>query len=155
MTTTNPASSARPPAIASSLGGARIGIAVRGHQILTDQPASGGGEDSAPTPIELLGAALAGCIVLYVNRFCAARDLPADDVQVLVHPFWAQNPGRIERFEVELRLPPSIPEKLYPLLERVALTCPVHHTLTQAPGITVRLNPAATEPAPTVPAGTG
>jgi uncharacterized OsmC-like protein len=35
---------------------------IRGHKITIDQPAIAGGTDTAPTPLELLFASLAGCI---------------------------------------------------------------------------------------------
>lgn len=35
---------------------------IRGHKVLIDQPASGGGTDTGPTPLEMLFASLAGCI---------------------------------------------------------------------------------------------
>ena len=37
------------------LGSDRFSIAVRDHMLLVDQPESGGGEDTAPTPTELGG----------------------------------------------------------------------------------------------------
>jgi putative redox protein len=35
---------------------------IRGHKVSIDQPANAGGSDTAPTPLELLFASLAGCI---------------------------------------------------------------------------------------------
>ena len=35
---------------------------IRGHKVVIDQPAAGGGTDTGPTPLELLFASLAGCI---------------------------------------------------------------------------------------------
>ncbi|HEY5653284.1 MAG TPA: OsmC family protein [Pontiella sp.] len=35
---------------------------VRGHKVVIDQPASAGGADGGPTPLELLFCSLAGCI---------------------------------------------------------------------------------------------
>jgi uncharacterized OsmC-like protein len=37
-------------------------VTVRGHEIRSDQPVGDGGDDSAPTPTELLVASLAGCV---------------------------------------------------------------------------------------------
>ena len=42
-------------------GGDRFGIEVRGNTLTVDQPADAGGEDTAPTPTELLVASLASC----------------------------------------------------------------------------------------------
>ena len=35
---------------------------IRGHKVIVDQPAAAGGTDTGPTPLELVFAALAGCI---------------------------------------------------------------------------------------------
>jgi uncharacterized OsmC-like protein len=35
---------------------------IRGHKVLIDQPKNAGGTDTGPTPLEMLFAALAGCI---------------------------------------------------------------------------------------------
>ncbi|MEI6891423.1 MAG: OsmC family protein [Pontiella sp.] len=35
---------------------------IRGHKVIIDQPANGGGTDGGPTPLELMFAALAGCV---------------------------------------------------------------------------------------------
>lgn len=35
---------------------------IRGHKVIIDQPANGGGTDSGVSPLEMLFAALAGCI---------------------------------------------------------------------------------------------
>lgn len=34
-------------------GGDRLLMTVRGHQLYSDQPLEGGGEDTAPTPTEM------------------------------------------------------------------------------------------------------
>ena len=110
---------------------------------MVDQTINGGGTDSAPTPIELLGAALASCIAYYVHHFFHSRGLPADDITVSVVQISAANPSRIESFEVKVGLPSCVPEKYKPLLDRVIDACPAHNTL--APG--ARIHVAFEEPA--------
>jgi putative redox protein len=116
-----------------------VSISLRGHQVLTDQPERAGGTDTAPTPLELLGASLAGCVALYVHRHCEARGLEAEDLEVEVRPFWRENPGRVGRYEVIVHLPEGIPPSFHAGIEEVARSCPVHHTLTAGPEITVQL----------------
>ena len=43
------------PTVVSPLDGVRFSIQVRSHEMIVDQTVKGGGADSAPTPIELLG----------------------------------------------------------------------------------------------------
>ncbi len=56
--------------IATPVGGQAFDISVRGHSVRTDQPVGSGGADTAPTPLEMMSISLAGCIALYVRRFC-------------------------------------------------------------------------------------
>ena len=43
-------------------GGMRIDAEARGHQVMIDQPASGGGKDEGANPMEFQLFALAGCL---------------------------------------------------------------------------------------------
>ena len=110
-------------------GGTRFAIRIRSHELLVDQTLKGGGGDSAPTPIELLGAALGSCIAYYIHQFLATRDLPTEGLQVDVIQVKEANPSRVERFSMRLVLPAGIPAHLIPVIERVIDTCPAHYTL--------------------------
>jgi ribosomal protein S12 methylthiotransferase accessory factor len=124
-------------------GGARFTADIRGHKIAVDQPHNGGGADSAPMPVELLPAALGTCVALYVQRFLMTRALDATGLTVEVTAHGAANPNRIGRFEVVVNLPAAVPPKYRDALIRAAESCTVHHTLTHAPEIGVRLGDAA------------
>lgn len=126
-------------------GGTKFSIALRGHRILTDQPERAGGTDSAPTPLELLGASLSGCVALYVHKYCEEQGLATDGLAVEVRPFWREAPGRVARYDIIVHLPETIPLQHHGEIERVALSCPVHHTLALSPEMTLRLR--ATAPA--------
>ena len=56
--------------VVTHVSGERFAIQIRSHQIMVDQTLAGGGSDSAPTPIELLGASLGSCVAYYVRHFC-------------------------------------------------------------------------------------
>jgi putative redox protein len=129
--------------VATPEGGMRFSISVRGHRLFTDQPASAGGTDEAPTPLELLGASLSGCVALYVHNYCVRTGLPVDDLAVEVRPVWRPDPGCVTRYDIIVHLPESIVAEHRAELERVARSCPVHHTLEIAPSITLELRGAA------------
>jgi hypothetical protein len=59
------------------LNGDRFAIGVRDHMLTVDQPLADGGEDTAPTPTELLVASLASCVAFYARRYLA-RAPPAN-----------------------------------------------------------------------------
>ncbi|MEV5312446.1 OsmC family protein [Streptomyces sp. NPDC052610] len=62
---------AAPPGVAEVLPlvGDAYEIRVRGHVVTVDQPLQDGGEDTAPTPVELFVAAVASCAAHYAGRF--------------------------------------------------------------------------------------
>jgi len=120
---------ARPPIVIRHEEGGRFDVQIRSHHLSVDQTTRGGGDDTAPEPIELLGASLGSCIAYYVCQFCRARSLPCDDVVVTVHQRMAEAPRRIATFVVDVSLPTAIPEHYLEAVERVVRSCPAHNTL--------------------------
>lgn len=127
---------------ATHAGGMRFTAEVRGHLIETDQPTDGGGADSAAMPLELMGASLATCIALYVHQFLAVRHLPTSGLRVDMASEMAHQPKRIGAFDVRVQLPDGVPEEYRERIERVAMSCPAHNTLTHPPEIRVSLESA-------------
>jgi uncharacterized OsmC-like protein len=125
-------------------GGLKFAAQVRSHRIVVDQPARAGGEDSAPMPIELLGAALGTCVALYVQQYLHTRDLPFAGMRVEVDQRSAMNPSRIGEFNVRVILPEALPPHHAEMLERVARSCPAHGTLTHGAEVSVAIETAAT-----------
>jgi len=117
--------------------GLRFVAQVRSHQIATDQASHSGGVDSAPTPLELLGAALGSCIALYVHQFCEVRELPYEGMSVEVRQRNEANPSRVGKFFVRLTIPADFPPEYASMLARVVRACPVHTTLAHGAGVTL------------------
>ncbi|MER6163148.1 OsmC family protein [Streptomyces violaceorubidus] len=61
---------------ALSVAGDAYAIRVRGHVLPVDQPLTEGGTDTAPTPVKLFVAAVAGCAAHYAGR--TRPPLPAE-----------------------------------------------------------------------------
>jgi putative redox protein len=64
------------------LNGDRFAIGVRDHMLTVDQPRADGGEDTEPTPTELLVASLASCVAFYARRYLARHHLPTAGLAV-------------------------------------------------------------------------
>ena len=124
--------------------GVRFAAHVRSHRIIVDQSIRGGGLDSAPSPIELLGASLGSCVAFYVQQFCLARGLSFQGLRVEVEQKSAQNPNRVVRFDVRVVMPEPVPEQYAAMLARVVRSCPAHNTLTQGAEVMVAIEDAAT-----------
>jgi len=134
---------ARAPIVVTHEAGVRFAAQVRSHRIVVDQPIRGGGADSGPSPIELLGTALGTCVALYVQQFLHARELPYDGLRVEVEQHGAVNPGRIGRFVVRVLLSSELPEHYAAMLERVAQSCPAHNTLVHGAEVEVSVETPA------------
>jgi putative redox protein len=119
--------------------GLRFSAVIRGHSVVMDQPASNGGGDAAPSPMELLGASLGGCIALYVHQFCAARGIDDDELRVDVIAESARKPYRVGRFLIRLTLPTTVPDEYRDAIDRVVKTCPVHNTFTHPPELALEM----------------
>lgn len=125
--------------VATHAGGLAFDVAVRGHTVATDQTARSGGADAAPTPLELMGAALGACVALYARKYCIAEQLDGEGIAVEVKPVWREDPGRVGRYEVTVHLPAGFPPEHRDALMAMASDCPVHHTLTHAPEVAFRV----------------
>ena len=118
--------------------GARFRIRIRDHELIVDQPA-GHGDDTGPSPTELLGAALGGCAAYYIHRYCRTRGLDGHGITVEVVQTPLRDPFRIGRFLVRVHVPALLADVHATSLERVVRSCPVHHTLAAGAAIQVEI----------------
>jgi putative redox protein len=115
-------------ASARSVGGTlRQEIEVnRRHTIATDEPASLGGNDTAPTPHELVPAMLAACVSTMIVLYAQRREWQIGEVRVDVNYDADSTPRRVE---VTVHLPDGLTDEQIERLRRVADTCPVKRAL--------------------------
>ena len=121
-------------------GGKRVDADLGAHIIHTDQPVSGGGQDSAPAPFDLFLASLATCAGIYVLGFCQARGIPTDGIALIQH-------ASPEAITLELVLPDSFPERYRDAVVRAAEGCKVKKLLAHPPAVTVTAHRAAAQAA--------
>ncbi len=125
------------PIVVTHEHGLRFASQIRAHRIVTDQSERAGGDDSAPSPLELVSAALGSCIAVYVHQFFASRGLPHAGLRIEVTPRNMANPNRIAELAVRVCLPGELPPHVMEMLERVVRSCPVHNTLVHGAEISV------------------
>src|SRR5947207_2032947 len=119
----------RKPIVVTHEGGMKFAAQIGSHQVFTDQPTRAGGTNSAPSPIDLLGASLGSCIAFYVQQFCAARDLPYEGMRVEIEQRSEKSPPRVIEFIGRVIMPEELPEEYARMLDRVVRSCPAHNTL--------------------------
>ena len=119
-------------------GGKRVDTRIGSHVIRTDQPASAGGEDSAPTPFDLFLASIGTCAGIFVAGFCQKRGLPAEGIQIVQRNEVDPETGTLLRVELDIRVPADFPEKYLEALVRVADQCKVKKAIQAQPVFEVK-----------------
>ncbi len=118
-------------------GGRRVDAQLDGHVVRTDQPRDMGGENTAPSPFELFLAAVGTCAGIFVQGFCAKRELPTEGIRILERPQYAAD-GTLVGVDLDIQVPPSFPEKYRDALVRVADQCSVKKAIQAQPKFSVR-----------------
>jgi putative redox protein len=109
-------------------GSLKHDIEVRSHRLVADEPKDRGGDDSGPSPQELLAASLASCTAVTVEMYAQRKGWDIGDVAVDVDYEPAQR-GSPTRFAMTVHLPKELPEDQRERLMQIAAKCPVHRTL--------------------------
>jgi putative redox protein len=115
-------------AVARAMRGTRrqdIEIDGRYH-VITDEPERLRGVGSAPTPHELLAAALAACISTHLVMYGRAKGWDLGEVSVAVDYDHRSTP---RRFAVQIRLGAELTGEQLDRLHRIAVASPVRRAL--------------------------
>ncbi len=118
-------------------GGRRVDAQLPGHLVRTDQAREDGGEDTAPRPFQLFLASIGTCAGIYVQGFCAKRNLSTEGIRIVERPQYAQD-GALLGVDLDIQVPPSFPEKYRDALVRVADQCSVKKAIRAQPQFGVR-----------------
>ena len=103
-------------------------VAVRDHRLTADEPREHGGEDSGPSPQELLAASLASCTAITMEMYADRKGWDVGEITVEVDYEPAQR-GSPTRFTMGVQLPKELPEEQRDRLMQIAAKCPVHRAL--------------------------
>ena len=112
---------------------------VRGHLVLTDQPAGDGGDDAGPSPVELLVTSLATCAAYYADRYLSRHGVPREGLRVSAEFTMAGQPARVGSVRLRAQVPPGLPPERLAALRAMIAHCTVHNTLAHPPTVTVDL----------------
>ncbi len=114
-------------------GGARVDADYGGMIIKTDQPPSGGGEGSAPTPFALFLASMGTCAGIYVLSFCQQRGLPTDNLRIRQSMEMDPATHLVTQVKLDIDLPAGFPAKYQGALIKAAQLCAVKRHLENPP----------------------
>lgn len=124
-------------------GGKKVDVAFDAHTVHTDQPVSGGGEDTAPAPYDLFLASIASCAGIYIVGFCQNRGVDPALVRLQQRVEFDPETHLASKIDLDLELSPAFPEKYVQALVRVVDQCKVKKTLAAPPVFSV--NPRAAQ----------
>jgi putative redox protein len=123
-------------------------IAIGPHRLIADEPTSAGGDDSGPSPYDLLTAALGACTAMTVRMYADSKKLPLERVRVnlrheKIHASDCSEcearEGRIDRIERVIELEGPLDGAARAKLLEIANKCPVHRTLHSEVFVPTRL----------------
>jgi putative redox protein len=106
----------------------RHDIRIRDHVVSADEPRDTGGDDSAPSPQELLAASLASCTAITMEMYAARKGWDVGEVEVSAEYAPAER-GCPTSFRTILRFPDHLSDEQVDRLRQIAAKCPVHRTL--------------------------
>jgi putative redox protein len=109
-------------------GTLRHEVEMRDHTVVADEPKEEGGEDTGPSPQELLAASLASCTAITMEMYAQRKGWDAGDVSVDVSYEPAQR-GSPTRFRMVVNFPKELPEDQRERLMQIGAKCPVHRVL--------------------------
>lgn len=118
-------------------GGKVITAHSHGHVIKTDQPVSGGGGNTAPSPFDLFLASIGTCAGIYVKSFCDNRKIPADNIKIIQKTEYNKETGLPVNIMLDIQLPADFPEKYKASVINVAELCKVKKTMVNPPAFQV------------------
>ena len=118
-------------------GGARVDAHYGPYTVRTDQPRSGGGDDSAPAPFLVFLASIGTCAGIYVLGFCRQRGLSAEGIRLVQRMEMDPATRLVRRIYLDIQVPASFPEKYRDALIRAADQCAVKKHLENPPQFSV------------------
>jgi putative redox protein len=106
----------------------RHDIRIRTHVVSTDEPRDTGGDDTGPSPQELLAASLASCTAITMEMYGARKGWDVGEVEVSAEYTPAER-GCPTSFRIIVRFPDHLSDEQVERLRQIAAKCPVHRTL--------------------------
>ena len=115
-------------AVARRTGTYRHMVDIRSHHVSVDEPLEAGGDDTAPSPQEMLAASLASCTAITIEMYAARKGWDLGYVEIECEYTPAER-GCPTKFDLIMRLPDTATEEQLERLKVIAAKCPVHRTL--------------------------
>jgi len=123
-------------------------ITAGGHRLYSDEPKEQGGEDSGPSPYQLLVAALGACTSITLTMYARRKQWPLAGVTIRLRHAKVHaadcaecetKDTILDRIERDIELTGDLTAEQRSRLLAIADRCPVHRTLEQTARIVTQL----------------
>jgi ribosomal protein S12 methylthiotransferase accessory factor len=118
-------------------GGLKVDADYKGFTVKTDQPEGAGGENTAPAPFDLFFHSIGTCAGFYVLIFCRERDIPTDNIQVVLTMERDSETRMVTRINIDIRLPADFPQKYVKAVKASADKCTVKKHILKPPAFNI------------------
>lgn len=102
-------------------------IEIGPHRLVTDEGPQYGGEDTGPSPHDLLAASLAACTAMTLVLYARRKAWPLEDVQVRIEH---ENEGEAYVLRRHIHYVGELDAAQRARLTEIANKCPIHKVLT-------------------------
>jgi len=100
-----------------------------GTTIVTDAPLDNNGKGEAFSPTDMVANSLATCMFTVMGIKARELNIDFSNSTAEVTKIMATEPRRISEIRITFQMNLEADEKTRIILERTAMTCPVHHSL--------------------------
>lgn len=99
-------------------------------ELITDAPVDNHGKGESFSPTDLVCTSLAACMMTIMGIVAERHQIDLKGTKIKVVKHMVNEPvRRIGKIEVNFQIPTSLSEREQKMLERAAMTCPVHESL--------------------------
>ena len=113
---------------------------IRNHFVVIDEPASIGGDDNAPTPVEYLLTALGSCVAITLRMYAEKKEWDLGKINVEVYQKDELKPEGLQKSIVEeISFEKELSEEQKDKLLEIAAKCPVAKLIKGETKITSKL----------------
>jgi ribosomal protein S12 methylthiotransferase accessory factor len=120
-------------------GNKKVDAHFQGFTLKSDQPVADGGDNTAPSPLEIFLASISMCAGFYIVAFCESRSIPTDNITMVQTIMRNDTTHRVEKMNIDIVLPPNFPEKYKSAIVKAAQSCSVKKFLDAPPEIQIAI----------------
>jgi putative redox protein len=118
-------------------GNTKVDAHFREFTVHSDQQLTGGGNNTAPSPLEIFLASIGMCTGFYVISFCQSRSIPTGNLSLTQTVVRNDETRIVEKIMIDINLPPDFPDKYKTAIIKAAQSCSVKKFLDAPPEIQI------------------